>query len=135
MKKLLAGLMISCFAFVAVSAHAGEFGEMKKKIGDIRESLVIMIKNKDKRGAEQQKLVKDAADVVSRAINNMKVPAGKEAKFKELVVTWNSFKQTREDEVIPLLLSGKQEEAEKLAGGVQKERFMKIVALCDELEK
>lgn len=135
MKKMLAGLMVSCFAFVAVSAHAGQFGDLKKRIGDARDSLVTMVKNKDKRGADQQKLVKDTADAVSTGLAGMKAPAGKEAQFKELVDTWAAFKKTREDEVVPLLLSGKQEEAEKLAGGVQKERFMKINALCDELDK
>lgn len=135
MKKVLAGLVMVCFVFIAVSAQAGQFGDLKKRIGDARDSLVTMVKNKDKRGADQQKLVKDTADAVSAGLAGMKAPAGKEVQYKELVDTWNAFKKSREEEVVPLLLSGKQEEAEKLAGGVQKERFMKINALCDELGK
>lgn len=135
MRKLLTVLAIPVLMFFAVSAHAGEFGDLKKKINDARESLVTMVKNKDKRGADQQKLVKDTADAVSATLAKIKAPAAKEAKFKELVATWNAFKETREGELVPLLLAGKQEEAEKLAGGVQKERFKKVNDLCDELEK
>jgi hypothetical protein len=135
MKKVLAGLMMLCFVFVVVSANAGHFDDLKKKLGDARESLVTMVKNKDKRGADQQKLVKDTADAVSAALAGMKAPAGKEAQFKELVDTWAAFKKTREDELVPALLAGKQEDAEKLAGGIQKDRFKRVNDLCDELDK
>lgn len=135
MKKLFAVFMMMSFMFVAVLAHAGEFGDLKKKIGEARDSLVVMVKNKDKRGADQQKLVKDTADAVSTALSKIKSPAGKEAKFKELVETWFAFKKTRENELVPALLAGKQEDAEKLAGGIQKERMKKLNDLCDELDK
>ncbi|MBI5327231.1 MAG: hypothetical protein HZB80_02915 [Deltaproteobacteria bacterium] len=122
------------FSFSA-SAYAGEFGDLKKKTNDARDSLLSMLKNKDRRGAEQQKLVKDTADAVSAQLAKMKAPAGKEGKFKELVDTWNAFKKTREHELVPLILSGKQEDAEKLGGGVQKGRIKKVMELCDELDK
>ena len=54
-------------------------------------------------------------------------------QFKELVDTWSAFKKTREDELVPMILGGKQADAEKLAGGVQKERFQKIIGLVDGL--
>lgn len=135
MKKMFSVFMMMSFLFVAVVAHAGEFGDLKKRISDARESLVVMVKNKDKRGADQQKLVKDSADAVSAALSKMKAPAGKEAQLKELVATWGAFKKTREEELVPALLAGKQEDAEKLAGGVQKDRMKKLNDLCDELDK
>jgi hypothetical protein len=135
MKKLFAVFMMMSFLFVAALTHAGEFGDLKKKISDARDSLVVMVKNKDKRGADQQKLVKNTADAVSTALSKTKAPAGKEAKFKELVETWFAFKNTREKELVPALLAGKQEDAEKIAAGVQKERMAKLNALCDELDK
>ena len=46
---------------------------------------------------------------------------------------WSAFKKTREDELVPMILGGKQADAEKLAGGVQKERFQKIIGLVDGL--
>lgn len=135
MRQLIALLVISIFAITAAPTFAGGFGDLKGKINESRDSLVTMLKNKDKRGADQQKLVKDTANAVSDMLGKMKAPAGKDAKFKELADTWSAFKKSREDELVPMILAGKQEDAEKLAGGVQKERFQKIMALCDELAK
>ncbi|MBI4665940.1 MAG: hypothetical protein HY751_05945 [Nitrospinae bacterium] len=129
------GITALLFVFTIFSANAGEFGDLKKKVNDAREAFVTLLKNKDKRGADQQKLVKDTADAVSAALAKMKSPAGKDAQFKELSDTWAAFKKTREDELVPMVLAGKQEDAEKLAGGIQKERLGKVNALCDELDK
>lgn len=134
-KHLLAGFVALCFALAALSAEAGEFGDLKKKIVEARETLVVMMGNKDKRGADQQKAVKDSADAVSAALSKMKAPAGKDAKFKDLVDTWAAFKKTREAELVPMILAGKDDDAKKIGGGVQKERMGKIMALCDELDK
>jgi hypothetical protein len=128
---LVALLIVPIFA---VPSYAGEFGELKKKVTEARESLVTLLKNKDKRGADQQKLVKDTADAVSAALAKMKAPAGKDAQFKELVDAWGAFKKTREDELVPAILAGKQEEADKLATGVQRERLKKVFDSCDALD-
>jgi hypothetical protein len=92
-----------------------------------------MMVNKDKRGADQQKLVKSTADAVSAALAKVKAPAGKEAQLKELVETWSAFKKTREVELVPAILAGKDDEAKKLAGGIQKERITKCQQLVGEL--
>lgn len=133
MRKLIAASIVSSLVLVASLVHAGEFGDLKKKIGEARDAYVTMLKNADKRGADQQKLVKDTADNVSKTLAGMKAPAGKEPQFKQLVGVWDAFKKTREEELVPLTVAGKQQEAEKLAGGIQKERFMKINELCDSL--
>lgn len=135
MRKLFACLLMTFFMLVAVSAHAGEFSDLKKKIGDARSSLLIMVKNKNKRGPGNQELVKKTADVVSATLANMKAPDGREAKFEELVDTWKAFKKTREDSLVSLILSDNQEEAERIAHGVQQERLDKMNFLCDELDK
>ena len=93
----------------------------------------VMLANKDKRGADQQKLVKDTADAVSAALAKIKAPAGKEAQFKELVETWNAFKKTREADLVPAILAGKDDEAKKIAGGIQKERIARCYQLVGEL--
>lgn len=128
---LVALLIVPVFAG---PSYAGEFGELKKKVTEARESLVTLLKNKDKRGADQQKLVKDTADAVSAALAKMKAPAGKDAQFKELVDNWSAFKKTREDELVPAILAGKQEEADKLATGIQRERLKKVLDSCDALD-
>jgi hypothetical protein len=126
-----------CIAFSAImaapAAYANEFAELRGLLSAARESLVTMMLNKDKRGPDQQKLVKETADAVSAKLAKMKAPAGKEPQLKELVETWKAFKKTREDELVPAILAGKEEEARKLAGGVQKERITKAQQLVGEL--
>ena len=130
MKKLLSSLVI---AFFALSASAGEFDDLRTEMTAARESLVTFTLNKDKRGADQQKIVKETADKVSAHLAKMKAPAGKEAQFKELVDTWAAFKKTRETELVPAVLAGKDDEAKKLVTGIQKERYTKCQQLLGEL--
>jgi len=134
MKKLLAILASVGLIGFAATANAGEFGDLRTKLSAARESLVTMLLHKDQRGPEQQKLVKDTADAVSAQLAKMKAPAGKEAQFKELVETWNAFKATREKDLVPAILKGNDEEAKKIAGGVQKERITKCQTLTSELD-
>lgn len=136
MKKQIAMLFVPVFVLIAFSANAGEFAALKKTLQEARYSLWIMLDNGDQRGADQQKKVKDTADAVSAMLAGMKAPAGKEGRFKELVDTWKAFQKTREEELVPLILAkGKQKEAEKIATGIQNDRFTKLLALCDELER
>ena len=135
MKKLLTVSLMFSFLLSSVAIYAGEFADLKKKIGDARDSAITMLKNKEKRGADQQKLAKDTAESVTMMLHKMSSPSGKEAIFSELHETWMAFKKTREEEVIPLILQGKDESARKIAEGIQKERLKKLNDLCDELDK
>jgi len=134
MKKIVA---MVCFAMLALLAapwaHAQDFKDLRAKMTMAREALVAMATDKSKRGADQQKVVKDTANAVTALLSKLKAPAGKETQFKELGETWGAFKKTRETELVPLILSGKDDEALKLAGGIQKERFNKCLSLVGEL--
>ena len=134
MKKIFT---IAALALLLLSSslYAGEFADLRKTVMEARDSLVTLVKNKDKRGPDQQKLVKDTADAVSAEIATMKAPAGKEAEFAEMSKNWADFKKTREEELVPLILAGKQEEGKKIAMGIQKVRLDKVLSLCDELDK
>jgi len=134
MKKLLAMLATIVLTGLANPVNAGEFAELRVLLTAARESLVSMLVNKDKRGSEQQKIVKDTADAVSAKLAKMKAPAGKEAQFKELVDNWNAFKETRENELVPAILKGNDDEAKKIAGGIQKERYTKCQTITSELD-
>jgi hypothetical protein len=130
--------LISCAAamtaaLVAPSAWANEFADLRTQMAAARESLVTMLTNKEKRGADHQKVVKDTADAASARLAKLKAPAGKEAQFKELTDTWNAFKKTREVELVPAILAGKDDEARKLAGGIQRERYTRVQQLLSEL--
>lgn len=134
MKKLFT-VGATALLLLSSSLYAGEFSDLHKIVLEARDSLVTLVKNEDKRGAEQQKLVKDTANAVSAKIATMKAPAGKEAQFTEMSKNWDAFKKTREEELVPLILAGKQEEGKKIAMGIQKERLTKVVTLCAELDK
>ena len=134
MKKLISLFFVAVMGLTAASwAHANEFSDLRTELSAARESLVTMMTNKDKRGADQQKIVKSTADAVSAHLAKMKAPAGKEAQFKELNEAWNAFKKTRETELVPAILAGKDDEARKIAGGIQKERITKCQQLVSDL--
>ncbi len=134
MKKLMMGLIVAVAGVVLSPAHAGEFADLRGKMSAARESLITMMLHKDKRGADQQKIVKDTADEVTAMLGKLKPPPGKEAKFKELSETWAAFKKTREAELVPAILDGRDEEARKLAGGIQKDRITKCQQLVSEID-
>ena len=134
MKQLLAIIATVCLTGLSATASAGEFADLRTKLTAARESLITLMVNKDKRGADQQKLVKDTADAVSAQLAKMKAPAGKDAQFNELVSNWKAFKETREKDLVPAILKGDDETAKKLAGGIQKERYTKCQTLTSELD-
>ena len=134
MKKWFAALSLAVLGLgVSGLAHANEFEDLRTEMTAARESLVTLVVNKDKRGADQQKLVKETADKVSAHLVKMKAPAGKEAQFKELSETWAAFKKTRETELVPAVLAGKDDDAKKLVNGIQKERYTKCQQLLGDL--
>jgi hypothetical protein len=133
MKNWFAALLLAVLGLGLSSlAHANEFEDLRTEMTAARESLVTLVVNKDKRGADQQKLVKDSADKVSAHLAKMKAPAGKEAQFKELSETWAAFKKTRETELVPAVLAGKEDDAKKLVNGIQKERYTKCQQLLGD---
>ncbi|MDH4235574.1 MAG: hypothetical protein OEV15_10635 [Gallionella sp.] len=73
------------------------------------------LKDKNKRGNYWQKLAQDSAATVSDSLGGVEAPHGKERQFKELSDTWAEFKKTCEKNLVPLLVAGKQAEAEKIA--------------------
>jgi len=134
MKKWIAAVAVALLGMaVSHTAFANEFEDLRGEMTAARESLVTLVVNKDKRGADQQKLVKETADKVSAHLSKMKAPAGKEAQFKELTETWAAFKKTRETELVPAVLAGKEDDAKKLVNGIQKERYTKCQQLVGDL--
>jgi len=65
----------------------------------------------------------------------VQAPEGRAAPFKELKETWAAFKNTRETELVPAILAGEKAKAEKIGGGIQKERLEKCYSLIPVLDK
>jgi hypothetical protein len=120
---------------VAAPARAGEFAALKEEIAAARKALVTMILYPEKRGPDQQKLVKDTANLVSGHLAKMKTPNSRAAEFRELKETWEAFKLTREKELVPAILAGDKAKFEKIGAGIQKVRLDRMYALIDILEK
>ena len=117
-------------AFVILSSHAyAEDAKLKAGLMEARSTLVVMIKDPSKRDAGQQAMVKSSADEFAKMLATMTAPVGKEVAFKDLSETWAAFKETREKELVPALLAGKQADAEKIAGGLQKQRYEKMMGI------
>ncbi|HMW17209.1 MAG TPA: hypothetical protein PKN13_05510 [Accumulibacter sp.] len=128
-------LLALCLSFaLAFPVTAATTAEVKAAIGPVRDSLMTMLKNADKRGPDQQALVKNSADKVSNLIRDLNVAADKKARLDELKKIWGDFNRLRETKVVPLILAGNIADAEKLVTGEQKERLMTIIKLCDELK-
>ena len=118
---------------LSLSAYSATIKDIKSQVEEARNSLLVLLKDKTKRGADQQKLVKDTADTVSKTFSGLTAPKGKEKQFEELKSTWEAFKKTREDELVPFILKDKQTEAEAIANGIQKERMGKMKKLIEEI--
>ncbi len=135
MPRTFALLIPTLVVMVASPVRAGEFAVVKEEIAAARKALVNMLLYPEKRGSEQQKLVKDSADAVSTHFSKLKAPEGKATEFKELKETWEAFKRTREKELVPAILAGEKANYDKLGAGIQKERLDRMYALIDVLEK
>lgn len=131
-RGFIAWLAMTVFVLVS-AAEAATFQELKGKLIEARNSLTLMIQHPDMRTPEQQKKIKDTADAVSATLAQIKVPEARAGRFKLLVDTWDAFKKTREEVLVPLIMAGKEAEAVSIASGVQADRFMKMMALIDEL--
>ena len=119
----------------SVPLSAGEYSVLKEEIATARKALVTLVLHRDKRGPDQQKLVKDTADAVSAHLAKLKAPVGKGPEFKELNETWAAFKATREKELVPAILAGEREKADKIGTGIQKTRLDRMYALIGVIEK
>lgn len=120
---------------ISASTFANEFSELKSAVIDARESLLTLLRDPAKRGTDQQTLVKNSANKVSDLFSKAKAPSGKDTLFTEAKKNWDDFKRTRETELVPAILAGKQEDADKIATGIQKERLKIVLRNLDELSK
>lgn len=118
---------------MSFGALAGDVGTLKKKLTYARETLLILVKDPSKRGDDQQKLVQESANDVSKYLSEITPVKGKEKQWEEYKQTWKDFKETREKDLVPAVLAGKQAEADKIATGIQKERLDKMNRLLNDL--
>lgn len=135
MKKFLAVTAIAWLSLFSFSAQAGQFGELREKIITVRTSMIDLLMHKDARGPQQWKAADEKSTAAKSALAALKAPAGKEAQFAELKTIVTTFLDTRDKELREALVAGNDAEAKRLLTVVQKERFAKITALTEALDK
>ena len=78
-----------------------------------------------------QQIDRIMAELLERAKNDLK----RLSRLGELKSVWEAFAQTKDAEIIPLILAGKVVESRQVAVGVQQGRAQKIRAITEELSK
>ena len=81
--------------------------------------------------ADSRQIGQIMAALLERANNDPKLLS----RLKELNSAQKAFDQTKDDEIIPLILAGKTKESQQIAVGVQQGRHEKIRDLTEELSK
>lgn len=136
MKKLVLGLIsLGTAAFLALSAQAADFAGVKAKMTTARENLVSLLDASDA-AAQDQFIANIAAatkDVDASLVAAVGEGGANAAAVKDLKDTWDLFKNTRDNELVPMVKSGKKDDAKTLAKGVQAERFKKMMGLLGQL--
>lgn len=136
MKKSFAVSMIALFTlFFSFTAQAGEFRDLQQKISDVRMSMIDLLMKKETRTPTQWRAADDKSTAARSAMASLKAPAGKEAQFAELQAIVTSFLDTRDQELRGSIVNGNDAEAKRLLTVVQKERFGKLTALAEQLDK
>lgn len=135
MKKLLAVTTIALLSLQSFAVQAGQFGDFREKMLALRTAMVDLMVNKDARGPAQWKAADEKSAAARAALATLKAPAGKEAQFAELKTVSTAMLDTRDKELSEALKAGKDDEAKRLLSTVQKDRFVKVTALTDALDK
>jgi len=152
------GLIFALMAWVIASAYTGihTLRESQERlynedIANVRDLQVLRVHQNQMRAlmleaqmlskrAEQDPLLAMAAersqqidrvivDLLARAKNDPK----QTARLEELKSIWQAFAQTKDTEIIPLILAGKLGESRQLAVGVQQGRQEKFRTIATEL--
>jgi hypothetical protein len=135
MKKLLAVTAIAGLSLVSFAAQAGQFGDLREKLTVVRTSMIDLLMKKEQRQPAQWKAADAKSSAAKAALAALKAPAGKEAQFAELRTIVTAFLNTRDKELRDALVAGNDAEAKRLLTVVQKERYGKITALTEALDK
>jgi len=128
MLKLASGLLASLLLTVA-SAHAAPSDDACAALMEARGHLVAMIGSTDKAAhADLKTKIHAASDKVDATVNSMlkSYNAGNESQANAFKPVWEAFKTTRENEIIPAVLAGKNADAKALATGIQAERMKQM---------
>ncbi len=154
------GVMFVLFAAVIATAYSGIAAILqsqdrlyKEDFANVRDLMALRANQNQMRAlmlevqlltrrAEQDPLLAQATErskqvdqILLGLMERAKSNPGRLARLEELQSVWQAFAQTKDAEIIPLILAGKLAEAQQLAVGVQQGREQRIRAIAQELGK
>jgi len=152
------GLMFALMAWVIATAYTGiatiresQDRLYKEDFADVRDLIALRAFQNQIRAlmleaqllskrTEQDPLLAEAAERSKRIermilglLERTKNDPDRLSRLEELKSVWQAFAQTKDAEIIPLILAGKITESRELAVGVQQGRQQKIRAIAEEL--
>jgi hypothetical protein len=129
MKKLLISGMIATSLFAMQLAQAETICDAKIALADARLNLMMMVISTDQ---AEQDFLKTGIDKASTALEKVLETLLKDdnknddAQLTTFKETWAQFKNTRETEIVPAIRAGDNDNARKIATGIQSKR-MKVM--------
>ena len=128
---------MTTFAILAAPAHAGPVGDIKTTLTTTRTQTMAMLSEDDKTVLEMRYedalISSKALDAqLAAALKNDALRAARPtlAQFKAV---WDIFKKTRDEDIVPALMSGSRLKAKAMAMTIQAPRFKKMNELLDAL--
>ncbi|MBI5330435.1 MAG: hypothetical protein HZB71_07470 [Betaproteobacteria bacterium] len=134
--KTALNALLTIFFCSALShpVQAGQVADIQSTLAVTRQHTMVMLSEADRtvlemRYEEALKSSKDLDALLDAAMKN----AALQPKLTQFKAVWEAFKKTRDDEIIPAMMSGARDQARGLAQGVQAPRFKKMNELLESL--
>jgi hypothetical protein len=137
MNRLYVLLLVSIAVFVAMpsTAFAGKVEDIQTRLNQSRQQTMAMLSEADKGVLEMryEEALASSKEVDASLQSAMADPSlqAQHSRLEEFKQVWEVFKTTRDQEIVPLLMAGKQDQARALAQNVQSGRFKRMNDLLD----
>lgn len=137
MNRLYVLLLVSIAVLVAMpsSAFAGKVEDIQTRLNQSRQQTMAMLSEADKSVLEMryEEALASSKEVDASLQSAMADPSlrTQQVPLEEFKQVWEVFKTTRDQEIVPLLMAGKQDQARALAQNVQSSRFKRMNDLLD----
>ncbi|MDD5387836.1 MAG: hypothetical protein PHD37_00710 [Gallionellaceae bacterium] len=138
LKNTIATLLAAfTWLLVACPAQAGPVADIKSTLTTTRQQTMSMLSEDDRAVLEMRyedalRSSKDLDTRLTAALKNESL-RGAQPTLAQFKTVWEAFKKTRDDEIIPALMSGSRLKARVMALSVQKPRFDKMNELLESL--
>ena len=122
---------------LAAPAHAGPVGDIKTTLATTRQQTMAMLSEDDHAVLEMRyedalKSSKALDALLAAALKNDALRAAGPT-LSQFKTVWETFKKTRDTDIVPALMAGSNLKARALAMTIQAPRFKKMNELLDSL--